>query len=287
MGRLQRVSVPLDLYLLIGLSKEGGHWNPEFVSEIQKRLNPRSITRLDLPGSGNWREHPEGRRHPWSIPESARIMRALYSPLLEAQKAGDSKRILIAISLGGMVGLEWIRQFPQDFDGLVIINSSMRGISKLPKRIQPQAMARFFQIFLTPSPERKERLVLDLCSNHPERSEKIHPQWVQIAKERPMHWSNLIRQTVAGARFQIAEFPNIPRLILASKGDRLAHYECSVQLHEVWSAVHPNSSAGKLRVIDEPHVGHAFHIDDPGRLTLEIQQWIETQSWHPEKPNQP
>jgi pimeloyl-ACP methyl ester carboxylesterase len=252
----------LDLFLLIGLSKEGAHWNEDFVQELTARLKPHSVVQCDLIGAGQFLNQAS----PTNISETARQMRAQY----QGQLHPGHRRVLVAISLGAMVGIEWIRLFPDDFESIVVVNSSIQGVSPLTKRVQPNAMKKILQVFFTPSVEQKEKLILELCSNHPTNAEKIYPKWVQIARARPVKWQNLIRQAIAGATFKVPELPKVPRLIMAAKGDRLAHYSCSIRLHEAWGG----DAHGTIKVFEEPHIGHAFHVDAPDVLASEIEAWI-------------
>jgi pimeloyl-ACP methyl ester carboxylesterase len=78
---------------------------------------------------------------------------------------------------------------------------------------------------------------------------------------------NMVRQTIAGARFNPDYKPEIPTLIIAARHDRLAHYSCSENLQKVWN--------GDFHMIEEVHIGHGVHIDAPIELAQIIYEWSE------------
>lgn len=247
----------LNIYLLIGLTKESAHWNEEFIAELQKKLNPKKIVKFDIPGTGQF----ISQNSPASIQEIAAKMHENYA---DEFKSNDH-RLLVAISLGGMIGIEWMNQFPKDFHSSVVINSSLNGLSPVWKRVQPLAMVNFIKIFLTKEPAKKEELILKLCSNDKTMFEKIHPNWVEIGKTRPVTPANMAKQTLAGAKYKAGKLPEIPHLIIASKFDRLAHYSCSEVLHQQWG--------GEFQLFTDPKIGHAFHVDGAKELSDSISNW--------------
>lgn len=246
----------LDIYLVIGLTKESRHWSNEFLDELKNELSPKEIHLVDLPGSGKFHSH----KSPASV---AKIVEEAREHVTFHH---DRKRLVIAISLGGMVAWEWATRFPNDFDGMVMINSSLAGVSPTLKRLQPKALVDFFRIAATPKGEVKEKLILDLCSNHPENSKKIHPYWTQLSLEANMHFPNVLNQLLAGMRFRPKKIPSLPMLVVAARHDRLAHYSCSQSIAQLTRA--------KFVLCEDKSVGHAFHVDGPQFLVKEIKAWL-------------
>lgn len=249
-------TTPLDVYLVIGLTKESRHWSEDFIQALKKELNPAEIHLVDLPGSGKLLEQKSPTTMAGIVEEARSHQR--FHP--------DRQRLVIAISLGGMVAWEWCCRHPEDFQYLVMINSSLAGVSPMFKRLQPSALLDFFKIAATKNGEAKEKRILDLCSNHQGNAQKIHPHWTKLGLEASMKLPNVLRQLMAAARFRPKFVPKVPLLVLAAKHDRLAHYTCSVNISQLAQA--------RFVLCEKPDVGHAFHVDDPEFLVREIKQWL-------------
>jgi pimeloyl-ACP methyl ester carboxylesterase len=246
----------LDIYLVIGLTKESRHWSQDFISELKQVLNPKEIHLVDLPGSGKFLSQ----KSPTSVAKIVDMARSHQT------FNHERKRLIVAISLGGMVAWEWVTRYPNDFDAMVMINSSLAGISPTFKRLQPKALIDFFRIAAAPKGTVKEKLILDLCSNHTQNASKIHPHWTQLSLEANMHFPNVLSQLLAGMRFRPKKIPSLPLLVVAAKHDRLAHYSCSETI--------ANLSKAKFVLCEDQSVGHAFHVDGPEFLVKEIKEWL-------------
>lgn len=245
----------LDIYLVIGLTKESRHWSAEFVHELQSQLSPKHIHLVDLPGAGQYLNQSS----PVSI--STIVDRARERQTFHA----DRKRLVVAISLGGMVAWDWTTRYPEDFHGFVMINSSLAGLSSMFKRLQPMAFIEFLKIAATPAGEKKERRILDLCSNNADKSQKILPRWVELS-EATMHFPNVLKQFIAAGTFRATSKPTLPILVIAAKNDRLAHHSCSKDI--------ANFTNATFILNEDPSIGHAFHVDGPDVLSHEIKRWI-------------
>src|SRR5690606_9087836 len=97
-----------------------GHWH-DFDRRLRERFADATVERHDLPGNGaRWREPS-----PLAVATMAADLRA------RVQAADRRAPVLIAVSLGAMVCLEWLRRHREDpIDGLVAINTSVGGICK-------------------------------------------------------------------------------------------------------------------------------------------------------------
>lgn len=247
----------VQLILMIGLTKESGHWNHAFIAYIKKLYQTDDLVMIDIPGTGYYRNE----KTPFRIPNIIRKTRERYFPQLNMEK----ERMLISISLGSMLATEWARQYPDDFQALVIINSSYRRFNRLIHRVQPKAMVSFVKIFLTRNPIRKEENILNLCSNNSSVREHVLPDWLAINRARPVMKRNMLRQTIAGAIYKPRRKPKTRLLIIASRHDRLANYRCSIEINRRWG--------GDLLIIRDPAIGHGIHIDAPELLAEVIHTW--------------
>ena len=258
---LDRKEKRTKIFLIIGLTKEAAHWDETFCEQLTEMLSVSSedIIAVDLPGAGAFLSEES----PNSIRGIVERTRPRYLPQIE----DSEERIVIAISLGGMIAMDWVQHYPQDFHRLVILNSSFRGLSPVYKRLQPKAMKSFVQIFRAPSTEQREKGVIELCCNDESKHEAVLQKWVEIADLRPMKKGNMVRQTLAAARYRFKAPPPIPVFVIASRYDQLASYTCSQRLH--------SRLGGQFYLFEDEKVGHAIHIDAPIRLAEQITRWLK------------
>jgi pimeloyl-ACP methyl ester carboxylesterase len=249
------------IFLLIGLTKESAHWDDSFVEKLKELYQTENVVAMDLPGAGKYLNMAS----PLSITGIVSKTRDHYQDYFKDSEKFEN--ILVAISLGGMVAAQWLKLFSNDFSKFVIVNSSFKGLSPVYKRVQPKAVLEFLKIFKTKDNAKREDLVIKLCGNNSDNYEAIHRKWTKIADERPMTKLNMLKQTLAGARFKPDYRPQIPTLIIASRHDRLAHHSCSENLQKVWN--------GDFHMIEEVHIGHGVHIDAPIELAQIIYEWSE------------
>jgi pimeloyl-ACP methyl ester carboxylesterase len=237
-------------FFLRGLIRETAHWQ-SFLSAFAQAFPERAVVPLDLPGTGRLRELPS----PWNVPGITEIMRGQ----LLAQ--GEGKNILFAISLGGMVGFDWISRYPQDFTAGVFLNSSLRGLSPLSHRLRPANYLRLLRMFGPMRPVNREKKILKLTSSlsHPGLAE----EWARLAEERPVSKSTALRQLVAAARFSPPhERPRPPLLLLNSLGDRLVAPDCSQKIADHW----------QLPLRSHPTAGHDLTLDAPSWVLEQLKK---------------
>jgi pimeloyl-ACP methyl ester carboxylesterase len=249
----------IQVFLIIGLSKESEHWDDDFIEYLKKSygIDENDLVKMDIPGSGVLLDQ----KTPDSLKEIARKMRAHYHNKIDRSK----KRICISVSLGAMIAMEWACMFKEDFEQVVFVNASFTGISPVYKRVQPKAILMFIKIFCTINAVKKEQRILALCSNKEGVRKKNLSKWVTISKTRPVKKGNLIRQVISGALNNPSQGASAGLLFIGAKHDRLAHYSCSVAAHKKWG--------GDFVLIDDPSVGHGVHIDDPQHLSSIIYNW--------------
>lgn len=228
--------------LLRGLAREAGHWG-DFPQRLRARVPAGdSVVALDLPGNGElWRE-----RSPVHVRDMVQAARK--------QLELPGTYVLVAISLGGMVAIEWARQHPEELAGCILINSSFADVSPFWRRLRPRAALTLLGLLrpgLTASD--RERRVLALTSNRPV-APIVQWLWSRCAELRPVSRANFLRQLLAALRFRAgAEPPAVPMLVVASARDRLASVECSRALARRWS----------LPLQLHAHAGHDLPLDDP------------------------
>ena len=242
-------------FLFRGLIREGKHWG-EFPATLAQTLPNTKVTNIDIPGSGEFHRSPS----PLSIKKMVERMRRVY---LE-QKVEDDECILIAISLGGMIAAEWLKTYPEDFEKVVLINTSYGGFSKFFKRLKPSAFFHLLQVVKLKG-RAKEAHILRLVSNHKNFFDSNLDLWEEIQKQRPVSLGNTVRQLVAAARFRIGKFrPSHPVLLLASTHDRMVDVSCSRMISKKWD----------LPLIEHPTAGHDIPSDDPDWIVQRVKEFV-------------
>jgi len=241
--------------LLRGLTRDRHHWG-EFPATLAAATGVPAIP-LDLPGNGvHWRS-----RSPISVRAMAE------HGMLECARLGVLPPYrLLAISLGGMVALEWIRARPAEIESAVLINTSARPFARQAERLRPAAWPDLLRMLLPGrNVLRLEQAVLDLTSNLPaERRPSLLDDWVAWRAAHPATRLNALRQLLAAARYRAPrQAPAVPLLLLASDGDRLVDPACSQRMARAWGADFDR----------HPNAGHDLPLDDPAWVVERIRRW--------------
>ncbi|KAF0806325.1 hydrolase [Alcanivorax xiamenensis] len=248
--------------LLRGLIREQAHWQG-FDRHLADVLGGEHEVRcVDLPGNGQ-RYHE---RSPTTVAEMVDAARAELGDEVLSRRPR-----LVALSLGGMVGMDWLRRFPGELGGAALINSSTARFSPFHQRLRARNYPRLLRdVLLSRDTENKERAILELTTNllAPERLTEVAREWALIAGGRPVSTANSLRQLWAAARFQApARLPgSSPVLIVNGGGDRLVSPCCSQALARAWNrplSVHPAA-------------GHDLSLDAPDWLARELKSWVVT-----------
>ena len=249
----------VHVYLLRGIGRESGHWGNAFMNRIYKHYPHANIHLLDLPGSGQYYQHKGFS----SIEKTATFMHQEK----ERQAIPESgKHILLATSLAGIVAVEWHRQYPQDFDGLVLVGSSFKKVCPSNKRVKREAKDDFVKIFFTADPQKREKAFIEINSNFHADNDSLLEKWVAIQAEHPVKKNTLLKQTIAGAMYQTPEHvPPIPVLLIGSEGDRILDPEC---LCNVQKYLHAD-------LVLHDSAGHGVPLDAPVWLADQLSSWAD------------
>lgn len=243
-------------YLLRGLIREARHWG-KFPELLGNACEGSRISTIDIPGAGVHFRSPS----PLSMGEMVEEMRREYLK----HKTENEETILLAISLGGMIAAQWMKDYPQDFEKAILINTSYGGLSPLFDRLKISALQHLLKVPVLKG-RAKEARILELVSNHHDNFENNLNLWEEIQKERPVSLVNTIRQLTAATRFQIGDFvPSIPVLILASVNDRMVSVECSRTIAKKWQA----------KIVEHPTAGHDLSADDPQWIADKAREFVE------------
>lgn len=239
--------------LLRGLARETGHWG-NFPQLLGERIGQLPLCK-DLPGCGE----RSTERAPASITGLLAQVRQPLDP--------REKKILVGVSLGGMVALQWAYEYPDEVAGVVIINSSARNLSRPFERFSPSAIRVLMQA-LTSNAAEREDVILRLVCNSESVWRRYLPTFQALAKHRPVTFGNAMRQLFAATQFRIQKV-SPPGLVIVSDMDKLASPACSrtIAKFQGWP------------VATHPTAGHDLALEDPAWLVDQLLSWSETQEF--------
>jgi pimeloyl-ACP methyl ester carboxylesterase len=173
---------------------------------------------------------------------------------------------LLALSLGGMVAIDWASRHPQEVAGCVLISTSLRGVDPFQRRLRPASYLTLLRLILGPrDPDREERAILDLTSMRGAAQPDVLKAWVAHARERPVSRRNALRQLLAAARYHAPALrPAVPLLLLAGAADRLVDPRCSEHIARRWDAEYAL----------HPTAGHDLPLDDGPWVAQQVRAWL-------------
>lgn len=237
-----------------GLTRGSGHWM-DFLP-IFREKNPRDeVECLDLAGNGErFRE-----RSLLSTAANARDLRSRSRFIAEGRKV-----ILFGHSLGGMVAVEWARQFPADIEQLILMNTSSRGLGSPFDRLLLRNMADYVKLLTASDAYESERLTLSVIANNRERAAELLPSLAAYRLAHPVSHENALRQLTAGALAKFPEKLDVKTNIICSQNDRMVSVENSLRLAKKWGIV--------PRV--HPTAGHDIPVDDPEWLAEQLLECV-------------
>jgi pimeloyl-ACP methyl ester carboxylesterase len=248
--------------LLRGLMREQRHWG-RFPGELLAALPDAVIVTPDLPGNGEHHNRPSASSVAQMVEFCRQELRARGVP---------APYSLLALSLGGMVAVEWASRYPQEVSRCVLINTSMRPYSRFHQRLRWQNYVSIARQLLRGGVENQERMILRLTSRagDAESRQGLLERWLEFQRQYPVTRDNALRQLLAAARFRApSRLPALPVLVLSSAGDQLVDPRCSANLAQAWQAPH--------RV--HPQAGHDLPLDAGAWVAGEVAQWLTAAVW--------
>ncbi|WP_020407694.1 alpha/beta fold hydrolase [Hahella ganghwensis] len=244
------------LVLLRGWMRDQRHWEqfPETLTRLCHKTGLDYPLMLpDIPGNGRrFREHT-----PASIP-------GIYRQL-QKELGSETPIIIIGLSMGGMIGTEWLNHNPEQVLGLVLINSSLRPFAKpwerLAPKVWPQVMMQVGR-----SQADREQLILNLTLSPANQTATRLANWIQWSAQFPVSHTNACRQLLAAARYKVPtkDAPECPALIIGGAHDRLVNPICSKRIAEAWGCQYHYLPGG-----------HDLPIEHPEMLSQHIVDWLK------------
>ncbi|UPW20625.1 alpha/beta hydrolase [Agarivorans sp. TSD2052] len=238
-----------------GLIRERRHWGA--IYSVLSRLFPsRPILSFDIPGNGSM-AHLKSASTIAELRQSLRIQ-------LRLQAMSISSIDIVAISLGGMLALDWQHNYPNEINSIVLINSSNARFSPFFHRLSWRSYHRIILALASRTIRQRQQRILCLTSNAVYRHQDTLNQWVEWAGQSPTSLSNACYQLKAAATFNFPHQPKVPTLIVSSKQDRLVNSACSEALACHWKVNHKQ----------HPTAGHDLPLDAPDWLIKQLSNWF-------------
>lgn len=231
----------MRIILLRGLGRDQLHWRP-LIAQLKTRSKDLIIETPDLLGAGILFNE----KSPTNISE--------YISALDRQISQDHQpTILVGLSMGGMIALEWAKQKTHFFDRVVLINSSSR-LNYFFQRLRLFQVLSFPSIFLGRTISERENGIYRLTCNNGAIDENTLYDWINIQLLHPVTKINQLRQVLAAAKFVPPHKADIPPIhVLYSNADRLVSPSCSKRLIKHYDASFDNHDwAGHDLVQDDP-----------------------------------
>lgn len=248
----------MNWLLIRGLVREQRHWGsfPADFEAAFRELHPEAkVDTIDFPGFGSERHRPS----PFSIDEIVDDMRARFLKKNEISKPWN----LFSISLGGMVALNWVSRYPEDFERLVLVNSSLRDLSPIHHRLKPKNYPKIASLFFEKDRRAREREILRLTSNLTrealETKADTNAEFAEHIRKR-----DALAQMIAAMRFKSPQGLRLPLLVLCSEQDQLVHFGCSEKIAEKFGA----------EIRRHKNANHDLSLDAPEWILSETKAWV-------------
>jgi pimeloyl-ACP methyl ester carboxylesterase len=246
--------LPKQWVFLRGLAREKRHWG-DFLDFFQGQFPGVKVAAVDCPGFG---EHAD-----MTSPTSMEKIAAFTWE--EARRIFPEQKIaVLAVSMGGMVAMEWMRRHEDEIEAAMLINSSSKD-SRFYYRLRYQIWPDFLKAAFHAGPREREKQIIDIIMNSEVAKEKALPCWTKIAQDHPIPPLTFVRQLWAASQFSgLQKKPATPVLLLNSLGDRFVDPSCSEALHQKF----------QWQLERHPWGGHDLVWDDPQWVADQIQRFF-------------
>lgn len=235
--------------LIRGLFREQRHWG-EFPALLSKALPDADVICVDVPGTG--------RRNTERSPISIESMVDKIRGNLDARVPVN----IIAISMGGMIGLQWAAMYPNEVNCIICINTSAKNYSVFYHRLRPKNYLKIINALFS-NIKYREQAIYSLVSNRTEKTEVID-DWISYAEEYPISKTNFFRQLLAALRFDITRPVNCRVLFISSLNDNLVSHSATKAIAESWH----------VPLLVNTVAGHDIPLDAPQWLCDKVEGFI-------------
>ena len=251
------MSQPPTWILLRGLMREQRHWGA-FPATLARALPGARILTPDLPGNGTLHAQASATR-------VADMVEACRQALRAQGISGPCH--LLALSLGGMVAVEWAHRYPQEVARCVLLNTSMRPFNPFYQRLRWQNYPALLRQLCLGDARSQEALILRLTSRrHAPGNPALLAAWLRYQQEYPVSRRNALRQLLSAARYRApAGRPPMPVLVMAGAQDQLVDHRCSQRLARAWQA----------DCLIHGEAGHDLPLDEGEWVAHSVARWLD------------
>lgn len=240
---------------LRGLIRQHRHWE-DFPARFQAAFPDAVILTPDLPGNGDLHD----RESPTDIAGMVDSVRKQI-----ASRGVHGPVHVLALSLGAMTAIEWMRQEPAEIERAVLINTSIGGLNGITERLRPENYPGILKSLVFNNREERERFILDITTNLFTDKAALAQKWAGYAKEQPTSRMNGLRQLIAAGTYTApAARPHEHVLVLQSLGDHLVDPVCSTRVAETW----------RWPMASHPTAGHDLALDDSAWIIAQVKDWL-------------
>ncbi|MNM13662.1 haloalkane dehalogenase [compost metagenome] len=249
-------SVSPSWVLLRGLMREQRHWGT-FPATLAGALPGARIITPDLPGNGTRHQQDSATR-------VADMVECCRQELLA--RGIPAPYHLLALSLGGMVAVEWAHRYPREVARCVLLNTSMRPFNPFYQRLRWQNYPALLRQLCFGDARSQEALILRLTSGrHDAGNAALLDSWLAFQREFPVSRRNALRQLLSAARYRApASRPAMPVLVMAGAQDRLVDHRCSQRLARAWQA----------DCLIHGEAGHDLPLDEGTWVAQSVARWL-------------
>lgn len=234
---------PRHWIFLRGLVRGRGHW-ADFPQKFQAKFPQDTYELIDLPGNGESYQETSPRK----ISEYVQVIR------LRSQAIRDGKKIhLLALSLGGMVAVEWMQNYGNEIEKAFLVCTSAANMGHFYERFLPENYLKLLSLAKVHTAAEYEEKVLGIITNNQDRQIAFLSQMSRYSARYPMGRQNFLRQLFAASQARFPEVKPGAVVVLGSYGDRLVSPTCSLNIARAWG----------LKALMHPNAGHDIPIDDP------------------------
>lgn len=240
---------------LRGLGRNQFHWGDQ---KAFKMAFGNQTYFLDQPGFGE----NKNLRSPSSVPEITDMMHSQWEELGIDPK---SKKVLVGMSLGGMIALDWVNRYRGEWDYLILINSSVKDLSPFWQRLKMHNYISLIKVSMMNDPLQREETIYDLTSNMADKESTLN-WWLEIHEKYPSEIIDITNQLYAASRFKSPKrLPShVNTLVLTSEADHLVSHKCSRAIAKHYGA--------DLRI--HTKAGHDLALDDLFWCVEQIKTWL-------------
>lgn len=239
-----------------GLMRESAHWN-SLPEQFMTMLPGTRVHCMDLPGNGKyWRQ-----ASPLSMKAILECVRHETRDILRQSEP----LYLFSISLGSMLAIEWAYRYPRELAGMVLINTSLRGLSPFYRRLSWRCWPLLVRILMTQNNIDREQRILTLTSRYHAQDHALASVWSEIFEQHPVQRRNALRQLWAAACYRPPlALPAVPWLLLHSAGDDMVEPSCTKALCKQWQTT----------AYCHPTAGHDLPLDAPDWTIATVKNWL-------------